>query len=227
MMVHKKTSRKAVARTSKRTVRKKKSLANANKSELIQPDCLSAKDRYPHAFIHPFATVEGLVDLGKDCSIWGGAVLRGDMQHIKIGCAVNIQDNCTLHTDSSRPISVGDYSLVGHNAIIHGCTIGKACLIGIGCIILDEAMIGDGAMITAGCLIRGAMRIPPRAMVVQKNGILKIYENKAKPQMVVSGCLEYIELARRHRKNQWGPFNKEEVTEFNKQANQIISDLQL
>ncbi|HMV79089.1 MAG TPA: gamma carbonic anhydrase family protein [Leptospiraceae bacterium] len=178
-------------------------------------------------FIHKSATVIGMVKMGKDCSIWPGAVLRGDTKEIILGNAVNIQDNCTLHTDSQNPIRIGDYTLVGHNAILHGCTVGKGCLIGIGSIILDKAEIGDGAMITAGCMIRGGMKIPSRAMVVQKDGKLQIYENKAKVQLTIAGCLEYIALAERHRKKIFKPFTPAEEKHFIDRAEEIMKDLGL
>ncbi|MGQ2864251.1 gamma carbonic anhydrase family protein, partial [Leptospira interrogans] len=112
------------------------------------------------AFIHPLATAIGLVEMGPYSSLWPGTVVRADMNQIVLGKGVNIQDNSTLHTDSSRGITIGDYTLVGHNTMLHGCKIGRGCLIGIGSIVLDEAEIGDGAMITAGCMIRGGKKIP-------------------------------------------------------------------
>ena len=78
------------------------------------------------SFIHPQASVFGMITLGKNTSIWPGAVLRGDMGNIILGDFVNIQDNSTLHVDSRNKIEIGDYTLVGHNAILHGCKIGKA-----------------------------------------------------------------------------------------------------
>ncbi len=123
-------------------------------------------------FVHPMAVVEGHVELGPQSSVWGGAVLRGDMSTIRLGLAVNIQDNSTLHVDSNGTGEVGDYTRVGHNVMLHGCKIGRGCLIGIGSVVLDGAEIGDGAMITAGCMVRGGKKIPPRALVVQKGGEL-------------------------------------------------------
>ncbi|PJZ69894.1 gamma carbonic anhydrase family protein [Leptospira perolatii] len=177
------------------------------------------------AFIHPAATVIGMVELGPFSSIWPGAVLRADMSSITLGEAVNIQDNSTLHTDWKTGISIGDYSLIGHNAMLHGCKIGRACLIGIGSIVLDDAEIGDGAMILAGCMIRGGKKIPPRSMVFPKNGSIVIQENKARPEMTVAGCLEYIELSKRFRQNKFEPFTKEQEENFVQEAKKILSRL--
>ncbi|EQA44196.1 transferase hexapeptide repeat protein [Leptospira broomii serovar Hurstbridge str. 5399] len=177
------------------------------------------------AFIHPAATLIGILELGPYVSVWPGAVLRADMNSIRLGEGVNIQDNTTLHTDSNTGIFIDEYTLVGHNVMLHGCKIGKGCLIGIGSVILDEAEIGDGAMIFAGCMIRGGKKIPPRAMVVPKNGDIVIYPGKAKPIMTIAACLEYIELSKRFIANRFGPFSKEEELQFVKEAEQIVSRL--
>lgn len=176
-------------------------------------------------FIHPQATVEGLVEFGKECSVWAGAVLRADMNTIRLGDRVNIQDNCTLHVNTNSPLQIGDYALVGHNAMLHGCTIGRGVMIGIGSIVLDHAQIGDGAMVTAGCMIRGGKKIPPRALVLSKGGDIKIVENGAKTAHTIAGCLEYVELARRWRRGEWGPFSREAELEFFERGKAIRAEL--
>lgn len=178
-------------------------------------------------FIHPNATVIGMVSMGPECSIWPGAVLRGDTGRISLGKAVNIQDNTTIHTDSQHNVSLGDYTLVGHNVMLHGCQIGNCCMIGIGSIVLDGAEIGDGSQIMAGCMIRGETKIPPKSLVLSKNGDIKIFPGKAKPVWTVAGCLEYAELAKRHQKEQWGPFTKEEEAELKKKAQEILGHYNL
>jgi carbonic anhydrase/acetyltransferase-like protein (isoleucine patch superfamily) len=143
------------------------------------------------------------------------------MNKIKLGNYVNIQDNCTLHTDSRSPISIGDYTLVGHNAVLHGCEIGKGVLIGIGSVILDNAIIGDGAQITAGCLIRGGKKIPPNSLVVSSKGDLKIYENKSKAEFTIAGCIEYAHLSIRYLHGNFEQFSEEEEALFIAQAKEI------
>ncbi len=177
------------------------------------------------AFVHPAATVEGDVELGEGSSIWAGAVLRGDLNRIELGRFVNIQDNTTLHVDGRSPMSIGDYTLVGHNVMLHGCVIGRGVMIGIGSIVLDHAEIGDGAMITAGCLIRGGKKIPPRALVVQKGAELKIIENGAKTDLTVTGSLEYFELGKRYRKGVVKKLERSEELEMHTRAKAIIAEL--
>lgn len=185
----------------------------------------TAQKIHKTAFIHERAYVYGDIAMGEYSSLWPGVVARADMNAFVLGDFVNIQDNSTLHSDSSRGITIGDYTLVGHNAMIHGCTIGKAVLIGIGSIILDDAVIGDGAMITAGCMVRGGTKIPPRALVTPDGSSIKIYENKAKTVYTVAGSLEYVELAKRMQKGIYAPFTRAEEEVFFAKAKEIVGKL--
>lgn len=180
---------------------------------------------HPSAWIHPKATVIGNVVLGPECSIWPSSVIRADLGHITLGKAVNIQDGSVIHCDSRGRVEIGDYTLVGHRAMLHGCKVGKAALIGIDCVILDGAEIGDGAMITAGCMIRGGMKIPPRSMVVQKGGELKIFPNKARTQLTIGGSLEYVELARRWKERIFTPPTEEEDRALFERAGAIFKEM--
>lgn len=178
-------------------------------------------------FVHPQATVIGNVVLGENVSIWPGSVIRADLNTIQIGNYTNIQDNCTLHTDSNSSIQIGDWTLVGHNAILHGCKIGKACLIGIASIILDGAEIGNGSQITAGCIIRGGKKIPPRSLVIAKNGDIQILPGKAKPELTIAGCIEYVLLAQRFLKNEFSSFSEKEEKELIQMGKDILNELQI
>ena len=104
-------------------------------------------------YIAPSADIIGDVTLGKDSSVWFSAVIRGDMAPIVIGERSNIQDNCTLHCKIDSPIVVGDNVTVGHNAVLHSCTIGSNTLVGMGAIVLDGAVIGKNCLIGAGSLV--------------------------------------------------------------------------
>jgi carbonic anhydrase/acetyltransferase-like protein (isoleucine patch superfamily) len=96
------------------------------------------------------AVLIGKVRLHSDVSIWYGSVLRGDNDWIEIGARSQIQDNATLHTDPGFPLTIGAGCVIGHNVVLHGCTIGDASLIGMGAIVLNGAKIGAGALITEG-----------------------------------------------------------------------------
>ena len=107
-----------------------------------------------NCFLAETAVVIGDVVMGDDCSIWYGAVLRGDVNSIRIGSRVNIQDGAVLHTLYERSVvEIGDDVSVGHNAIIHGATVGSNVLIGMGAILMDNAVIPDNTIIAAGALV--------------------------------------------------------------------------
>jgi carbonic anhydrase/acetyltransferase-like protein (isoleucine patch superfamily) len=107
-----------------------------------------------NCFLAETAVIIGDVVLGDDCSVWYGAVLRGDVNSIKVGNRVNIQDGAVLHTLYNRSIvEIGDDVSIGHNAVIHGAKIGNNVLIGMGAVILDNAVIPDNTIIAAGALV--------------------------------------------------------------------------
>lgn len=112
----------------------------------------------------------GRVVLHEKTSVWFGAVLRGDNELIEIGHGSNVQENAVLHTDPGCPLTVGRNVTVGHQATLHGCTIGDNSLIGIGAVVLNRAVIGQGCVIGAGALIPEGKVIPDRSLVVGSPG---------------------------------------------------------
>lgn len=120
----------------------------------------------PTAYVAPTATVLGDVAVGAGSSIWFGAVLRGDIDRIRVGTNSSVQDNVTVHvTGGTYPTLIGDRVIVGHGAILHGCKLEDGCLIGMGAVILDNAVIGKGAIVAAGALVRENQIIPPNTLV--------------------------------------------------------------
>lgn len=119
------------------------------------------------AFIAESARVIGDVHLGPESSVWFGAVIRGDVNRIRIGAATNIQDNAVVHvTNRTAPTTIGDRVTVGHSAVVHGCTVENDVLVGIGAVILDHAVIGHDSLVGARALVTGGMRVPPRSLVL-------------------------------------------------------------
>lgn len=111
------------------------------------------------------ATIVGDVEIGDDCSIWFNTVIRGDVNWVKIGNKVNIQDGAVLHTLYQKStIEIGDSVSIGHNAVIHGAKIHKRVLIGIGAIILDHAVIGENSIIAAGALVKDSTIVEPNSI---------------------------------------------------------------
>src|SRR5271170_4859744 len=101
-----------------------------------------------------------------ESSVWFGAVLRGDNEWIELGERSQIQDNSTLHTDMGFPLTIGADCVIGHNVILHGCTIGANALIGMGAIVLNGARIGAGSLVGAGALITEGKSFPERSLIV-------------------------------------------------------------
>jgi len=124
---------------------------------------LPAAGRY---WIAPTATVIGKVTLGEDCGIWFGAVLRGDNDRIALGARSNVQEGSTLHTDLGFPLAIGEDCTIGHNAILHGCTIGAGSLVGMGAIVLNGARIGAGCLVGAGALVTEGKSFPDHSLIV-------------------------------------------------------------
>ncbi|WP_338469677.1 gamma carbonic anhydrase family protein [Niallia sp. XMNu-256] len=122
------------------------------------------------AFLAPGSYLIGDVIVGKETSIWFNAVLRGDEDKITIGDRCSIQDNATIHLYEGSPVVVEDEVTVGHNVILHGCTIKKRSIIGMGSTILDGAVIGEECIIGANTLIPSGKVIPPRSLVVGSPG---------------------------------------------------------
>jgi len=121
-------------------------------------------------FIADNATVIGSVIIHNDVSIWFNAVIRGDNDPITIGEGTNIQDGAVLHTDAGIPLDIGKGVTVGHQAMLHGCTIGENSLIGINAVILNHAKIGKNCIIGANCLITQGKEIPDNSMVLGSPG---------------------------------------------------------
>ena len=121
-------------------------------------------------WIAPTASVIGRVRLERNASVWWGAVLRGDNDPIMIGPDSNVQDQAMLHTDEGAPLTLGRGVTVGHQATLHGCTVGDHSLIGIGAIILNGAVIGQGCVIGAGALVAEGKTIPDGSLVIGSPG---------------------------------------------------------
>ncbi|HIK54450.1 MAG TPA: gamma carbonic anhydrase family protein [Synechococcales cyanobacterium M55_K2018_004] len=124
----------------------------------------SPPDLSKAAFVAPSATIVGQVEISSGASIWYGAVLRGDVEQIKIGQYTNVQDGAILHGDPGKPTVLEDYVTVGHRAVVHSAYVERGSLIGIGAIILDGVRIGSGSIIGAGSVV--TKDVPPRSLVV-------------------------------------------------------------
>ena len=127
-------------------------------------------DRIPQiagtAYVHESATVVGSVVLGEDVSVWPQAVIRGDTSTITIGARSNVQDGSILHVDADVPLTIGEDVTIGHQVMLHGCTIGDGSLIGIQAVVLNNAVIGQGCLVGAGALVTEGKVFPDNVMIL-------------------------------------------------------------
>ena len=125
-------------------------------------------------YIAPDCVIVGDVTIGAESSVWFKAVIRGDINYIKIGSYTNVQDGCIIHvTGGTSPSEIGDHVVMGHGALIHGCRIEDGCLIGMGSIILDDSIVGEGSLIAAGSVVKPGTIVPPNSMMAGNPAVLK------------------------------------------------------
>jgi carbonic anhydrase/acetyltransferase-like protein (isoleucine patch superfamily) len=151
------------------------------------------------AFIAPGAVVCGDVEVHENASVWYGCVLRGDNDPITIGENTNIQDNCVLHTDVGKPLTIGRDVTVGHMVMLHGCEIGDETLIGIGSIILNGAKIGRNCIIGANSLIPEGKEIPDNSLVMGAPGKVVKPVSDHQIQVIKMSAFHYVENWKRHK----------------------------
>ncbi len=163
------------------------------------PTFLHGPDESWQGWIADSASVIGQVELGQKSSVWFGAVIRADNHKISIGYSSNIQENAVLHTDYGVALSVADWVTVGHQAMLHGCTIGNGCLIGINAVILNGAVIGEHCIIGANSLIPEGKIIPPFSVVMGSPGKVVKPMTDALVQRNQASALHYAAHAQRFR----------------------------
>jgi len=136
-------------------------------SGIVRPYRDTAPRLASGVYLAPTAAVVGDVELGADVSVWYGAVLRGDVGHIRVGRGSNVQDLACIHMSlGTSNAEIGEQVTIGHHATIHGARVEAGALIGIGSIVLDNAVIGEEAWVGAGALVPVGMRVKPRVLVM-------------------------------------------------------------
>lgn len=150
-------------------------------------------------FIAPTATVIGDVSVGDGASIWYGTVVRGDTDSIVIGRDTSIQDNSTVHSDRGFPTVVGSEVTVGHNALVHGCTIEDGCLVGNGAQVLNGAVVRRGSIVAAGAIVREGTEIGPGQLAAGLPAVVKRAVTDEDRARLRRATELYRELCRRHR----------------------------
>ncbi|MCX5344975.1 gamma carbonic anhydrase family protein [Streptomyces atratus] len=151
------------------------------------------------AFTAPTSVVIGEITMAAGSSVWYHAVLRADCGPIVIGADSNIQDNCSVHVDPGFPVTVGERVSVGHNAVLHGCTIEDDVLVGMGSTVLNGARIGAGSLIAAQALVPQGMQVPPGSLVAGVPAKVKRQLTEEELEGIKFNAVGYVELAKAHR----------------------------
>ncbi len=151
------------------------------------------------AWVADSAQVMGQVTLGEGASVWFGAVLRGDSDRITVGAGSNVQDASVLHADYGFPLVVGERVTVGHQVMLHGCTIGDESLIGIGAVVLNGAKIGKNCLVGAGALVTEGKEFPDGSMIIGSPAKVVRQLTPEQIEGLRRSAAHYVENARRYR----------------------------
>ena len=153
----------------------------------------------PTAWVADSAQVMGRVHLADGASVWYGAVLRGDNEWITIGARSNVQDGSVLHTDMGSPLTLGEDVTVGHQVMLHGCTVGNGSLIGIQAIVLNGAKIGKNCLVGAGSIVTEGKEFPDNSLIVGSPAKVVRELSPEQAARMRLGAMHYVENAQRHR----------------------------
>jgi carbonic anhydrase/acetyltransferase-like protein (isoleucine patch superfamily) len=153
---------------------------------------------HPTAWVAPGAVVTGDTEIGAESSVWFAAVVRGDVNYVRIGRRVNIQDGCICHVnEGDAALIIEDDVTVGHGAILHGCKLEYACLIGIGARVLDRAVVGRQSLVAAGSVVREGARIPTGELWAGVPAVKKRDLTPEEKQALIESAGHYVEF-RKH-----------------------------
>ena len=168
----------------------------------MQPLIIPFKDKTPHihseAIVFPQVSIIGDVKIAKDCSIWFGSVIRGDVNSISIDEGSNIQELTNIHVDYAQGVRIGKNVTVGHRCIIHACEIGDEVLVGMGSIVMDEAVIGSQSIIGANSLITKNKTFPPRSLIMGNPAKLVRELSEEEVRFISQSAKHYITLSKEY-----------------------------
>ena len=153
----------------------------------------------PDAYVADNATVLGRVRLGARASVWFAATVRGDNDDIVIGDGSNVQDGAVLHVDPGVPMTIGSRVSIGHQAMLHGCTVGDGALIGIQAVVLNGAVIGAESLVGAGALVTEGKQFPPRSLILGSPAKVVRELSEKDLLMLKAACDSYLARSERYR----------------------------
>ena len=150
------------------------------------------------------AIVVGDVTIAEDASLWFGAVVRGDVNFVRIGARTNVQDLSVIHvTSRTAPTVVGDDVTIGHRVTLHGCTVKDRCLVGMGSIVMDGAVVGEESIVGAGALVPPGMVVPPRVLAVGAPAKVKRPLTPEELALFRTSAGNYVRYARQYLEEGW------------------------
>jgi carbonic anhydrase/acetyltransferase-like protein (isoleucine patch superfamily) len=153
----------------------------------------------PSAWVADSAQVIGRVQMAEGSSVWYGAVLRGDNDWIRIGARSNVQDGTVMHTDMGFPLTIGEDVTIGHQVMLHGCTVGDGSLIGIQAVVLNGAKIGRNCLVGAGAVVTEGKEFPDNSLILGAPAKVVKEISAEQAARIRHGALHYVENAQRHR----------------------------
>ncbi|WP_222909206.1 gamma carbonic anhydrase family protein [Pseudomonas sp. DNDY-54] len=161
----------------------------------------SRVEAHPQTWVAPNATLVGKIRLDAGANVWFGAILRGDNELIHIGENSNVQDGSVMHTDMGYPLTLGTGVTVGHNAMLHGCSVGDFSLVGINAVVLNGAKIGKYCIIGANTLIAEGKEIPDGSLVVGSPGKVVRELTEQQKKMLEASAAHYVHNAQRYARD--------------------------
>jgi carbonic anhydrase/acetyltransferase-like protein (isoleucine patch superfamily) len=171
---------------------------------LVRPFAGKSPRLHESAFAVEDVVVVGDVEIGAESSLWFGAVVRGDVNFVRIGVRTNVQDHSILHvTSGTHPTIVGDEVTLGHRVTLHGCTVKDRCLVGIGAIVMDGAVVGEESIVGAGSLVAPGFVVPPRTLALGSPARVKRSLSAAEVEHLARSAANYVEYARRYAAEGW------------------------
>ncbi|MEH3089065.1 MAG: gamma carbonic anhydrase family protein [Microbacterium arborescens] len=154
---------------------------------------------HPSVFVAAGARVVGDVEMGEHSSVWYNAVIRGDRSAVVIGARSNVQDGVAIHVDASSPARIGDDVSIGHNAVVHGCTVGDGCLIGMNSTVLGGAVVGAGSLVAGGAVVLEGTVIPPGSLVAGVPAKVRRELTETEREGLLQNARTYLQLSDEHR----------------------------
>ena len=153
-----------------------------------------------NTWVHETAQIIGDVEIGEECFIAAGAVLRGDFGRIRIGDRTSVQESCALHTMPQQECRVGSDCTIGHGAVLHGCTIHDRSVVGMNATVVDRAVVGEDCIVAENSMVRAGTQIPPGSLAAGSPAEVKKQLSDQQKLLKDAGTLSYVELTRLYLK---------------------------